>query len=429
MHALGKCHLYFLVARHRLLRWYRSRLFRREKSCLQPVALKVTAYRHYLCTPMQIDLEKLQEQLGKVQAQLTLPGNMERRSRYAQLRREEKKLSELVELGELREQLSRDIAETEKILKEEEDAELQSLARAELSRLSHAVEESEGRVLAMLRPADPLDEKNAILEVRAGTGGDEAAIWAGDLFRMYSRFAEKKGWQMQVVSYTEGTAGGYKEVVATISGEGVYGMLRHEAGVHRVQRVPATESKGRIQTSTATIALLPEVDEEDVTLDMAEVRKDTYCSSGPGGQAVNTTYSAVRLTHIPTGIVVCCQDGRSQQKNLEKAKQVLMARLHEKATAEKQAAVDADRRAMVGTAERSEKIRTYNYLQERVTDHRIGYTQHNLPSVLAGELLPFIERLQAAHVAGQNSTLVFEGVDLLKSPYKTDPRARGDRAG
>jgi peptide chain release factor 1 len=237
------------------------------------------------------------------------------------------------------------------------------------------------------------------LEIRAGTGGDEAAIFAGDLFRMYQRFAEKQGWKLNIMDLTEGTSGGYKEIVSMVSGEDVYGKLKFESGVHRVQRVPATETQGRVHTSAATVAVLPEMEEVDVQIDMNDVRKDTFCSSGPGGQSVNTTYSAIRLTHIPTGIVVSCQDEKSQIKNLEKALKVLRSRIYEIELQKHNDEVGAQRKSMVGSGDRSDKIRTYNYPQGRVTDHRIGYSQHNLPTVMDGEIGEFIEQLRIAENA------------------------------
>jgi peptide chain release factor 1 len=251
----------------------------------------------------------------------------------------------------------------------------------------------------MLIPKDPEDAKNAILEIRGGTGGDEAALFAGDLYRMYMRFCERKGWKIQVMDVTEGSAGGYKEVVLEITGEDAYGQLKYESGVHRVQRVPDTETQGRVHTSAASVVVLPEADEFDVQVNMNDIRKDLFCSSGPGGQSVNTTYSAVRLTHIPTGIVAQCQDEKSQLKNFDKALSVLRSRIYEMELAKKNEEMSKKRKTMVATGDRSAKIRTYNYPQGRVTEHRIGLTIYNLPEVMNGSIQDVIDALQLAEHA------------------------------
>jgi peptide chain release factor 1 len=251
----------------------------------------------------------------------------------------------------------------------------------------------------MLIPADPEDGKNAVIEIRAGTGGDEASIFAGDLYRMYSKFAETKRWKVELVDYTEGTMGGFKEIIFNIMGENVYGLMKYESGVHRVQRVPQTETQGRVHTSAATVAVLPEADEFDVEVKQSDVRKDTFCSSGPGGQSVNTTYSAIRLTHIPSGIVVSCQDEKSQIKNFEKAMKVLRTRLYELEHQKYLDEISKKRKTMVSTGDRSAKIRTYNYAQSRVTDHRINMTVYNLPVVMDGDVESLIEALQLAENA------------------------------
>jgi peptide chain release factor 1 len=251
----------------------------------------------------------------------------------------------------------------------------------------------------MLIPSDPQDVKNAVVEIRAGSGGDEASIFAGDLYRMYVRYCERKNWKIEPVSMTEGTMGGFKEVIFEVKGDGVYGLLKYESGVHRVQRVPDTETQGRIHTSAASVAVLPEADEFEVDLKPSDIRKDTYCSSGPGGQSVNTTYSAVRLTHAPTGIVVAIQDEKSQMKNFEKAMTILRARIFEREYQKYLDEISKKRKTMVSSGDRSAKIRTYNYPQSRVTDHRINHTMYNLPVFLDGEIQDFIDNLQLAENA------------------------------
>jgi peptide chain release factor 1 len=272
-----------------------------------------------------------------------------------------------------------------------DDAEMHALAQEELPGLKSRAEALIAEIKILLIPKDPNDEKNVVLEIRAGTGGDEAALFAADLFRMYTRYAERQGWRVDVLSSNENGVGGLKEVIATIEGKGVYSRLKYESGVHRVQRVPATEASGRIHTSTATVAVLPEAEEVDVQIDAKDLRIDTFCSSGPGGQSVNTTYSAVRITHLPTGLVVSQQDEKSQIKNKAKAMKVLRARLYEMEMSRQQDAIAKDRKSQVGTGERSEKIRTYNYPQSRITDHRINFTTHRLPDVLDGNVGELID--------------------------------------
>jgi peptide chain release factor 1 len=276
------------------------------------------------------------------------------------------------------------------------DAELRAMAEEEAATVRAALERSETELKLLLMPRDPLDDRDAVVEVRAGTGGDEAALFAGDLFRMYTRFAEGRGWRLELVSLSEGSAGGVKEAIFVVRGPNAYGELRYESGVHRVQRVPATESQGRIHTSAATVAVLPEAEEVDVQINENELKIDVYRSSGPGGQSVNTTDSAVRITHLPTGLVVTCQDEKSQHKNRDKALGVLRSRLLDLKIAEQESARARDRKTQVGTGDRSAKIRTYNFPQSRVTDHRIGYTTHALQQVLDGGLEEMIERLRLA---------------------------------
>ena len=288
--------------------------------------------------------------------------------------------------------IARDVAQTEE-LAAGADADMRELAREELKSLLVRRDAIVAELKVMLVPKDPNDAKNVILEIRAGTGGDEAALFAGELYRMYSKFAERQGWRLEVMSTSETGVGGLKEVIATIEGRGVYSRLKYESGVHRVQRVPATEASGRIHTSTATVAVLPEAEEVDIQIQEKDLRIDTFCSSGPGGQSVNTTYSAVRITHIPTGVVVSQQDEKSQIKNRAKAMKVLRSRLYEMELRKQQEAIAKDRKSQVGTGERSEKIRTYNFPQSRITDHRINFTTHRLHDVLEGDPGELIDQL------------------------------------
>jgi peptide chain release factor 1 len=290
------------------------------------------------------------------------------------------------------------------------DPDMADLAREEIARLTARRAGLEAQLRVLLTPRDPNDEKNILLEIRAGTGGEEAALFAADLFRMYSRFAERQGWRIEIMSESLADAGGLKEVIALIEGKRVYSRLKYESGVHRVQRVPATEASGRIHTSTATVAVLPEAEEVDIQINEKDLRIDTYCSSGPGGQSVNTTYSAVRITHLPTGLVVSQQDEKSQIKNRAKALKVLRSRLYEMEMQKQQDAIAKDRRSQVGTGERSEKIRTYNFRESRVTDHRINFTTHQLPNVLDGDLGELIEAVTSHYQAEQlkNATVATE---------------------
>ena len=275
----------------------------------------------------------------------------------------------------------------------ESDADLRAMAQEEIARLEPQLVKIEGELKVMLLPKDPLDEKNCVLEIRAGTGGDEATLFVAEIFRMYTRYAETRGWKVEVTSASESAAGGLKEVTALINGKNVYSQLKYEGGTHRVQRVPETEQQGRVHTSAITVAVLPEADEVEIKWEAKDVRIDTFCSSGPGGQSVNTTYSAVRLTHVPTGVVVSCQDEKSQIKNRAKAERVLRSRLYEIELQKQQEKIGAERRTMVGSGDRSEKIRTYNFPQNRVTDHRIGLTLHQLNLVMEGKLDQIVEAL------------------------------------
>ncbi|MEM9417409.1 MAG: peptide chain release factor 1 [Bacteroidota bacterium] len=344
-------------------------------------------------------LEGIKERFQAVEDLLAQPDVMTDIKQYTTLSKEYKDLSKVVQVYDQYQKVLADTASAKEVLSTEKEVAFRDMAKEELDGLGQQKQTLEEQLKMMLIPKDPNDSKNIILEIRGGAGGDEAAIFAGDLFRMYKRFAEKMGWTLSLLDVTEGTAGGYKEIVCNIAGEEVYGMMKYESGVHRVQRVPATETQGRIHTSAASVVVLPEMGEVEVNIDMNEVRKDTFCSSGPGGQSVNTTYSAVRLTHIPTGIVVSCQDGKSQLKNLEKALKVLRARLYERELKKQQEEIGAERKSMVKSGDRSDKIRTYNYPQGRVTDHRIGYTVHNLPVVMDGEIGGIIEALRIAENA------------------------------
>jgi peptide chain release factor 1 len=339
-------------------------------------------------------MASLEKRHGEVSNLLGQPDIIAKRGEFAKLAKEHAELDELVgawrELSKLRE----DRAEAE-AMAAEGDAEMRALARDELAALDERGAVLEQRIKILLLPRDPNDDRNVVLEIRGGTGGDEAALFAGDLFRMYMRFAERRNWKTEVLSATEGTAGGFKEIIALIEGKGAYSVLKYESGVHRVQRVPATEASGRIHTSAATVVVMPEAEEVDVRLEDKDLRFDVFRSSGPGGQSVNTTDSAVRVTHLPTNLVVICQDEKSQHKNKAKALKVLRSRLldHEREKAE--ASERDQRRAIVKTGDRSEKIRTYNFPQDRLTDHRIGLTKHNLPAILDGDLADTIEAVRA----------------------------------
>ena len=344
-------------------------------------------------------LEGVKARFIEVGELLTKPDILSDMERYIKLSKEYKDLQPIIEAYEKYKLTLSNIASTKELLGTEKDEEMREMAKIEFEELNLRIPEMEEEIKYLLIPADPEDDKNAVMEIRAGTGGDEASIFAGDLFRMYSKYFEQKGWKAEINRYSEGTAGGYKEIVMSVSGDGVYGILKYESGVHRVQRVPQTETQGRIHTSAASIVVLPEADEFDVVIKNEDVRKDTYCSSGPGGQSVNTTYSAIRLTHIPTGIVVTCQDEKSQLKNYDKALRELRTRLYNLEYQKYLDDVSHRRKTMVSTGDRSAKIRTYNYPQGRMTDHRINLTLYNLPSILDGNIQEIINKLQMAENA------------------------------
>jgi peptide chain release factor 1 len=335
-------------------------------------------------------LQGIEARYDKLMALIADPAVQADQQEYRRHTRSLSEIQPLVEQFRVYKAVVEELAETRELATGDDD-DLRELAEQELSALEERRDELLGAIKVLLLPKDPNDEKNVVLEIRAGTGGDEAGLFASDLFRMYQRFAEDQGWRVEVLSSNETGVGAIKEVVALIEGKRVYSRLKHESGVHRVQRVPSTEASGRIHTSTATVAVLPEAEEVDIRIDAKDLRIDTFCSSGPGGQSVNTTYSAVRITHLPTGLVVSQQDEKSQIKNKAKAMKVLRSRLYEIELQRQQSEIASDRRGQVGTGERSEKIRTYNFPQNRITDHRIGFTTHRLPEVLAGDLGDLVE--------------------------------------
>lgn len=341
----------------------------------------------------------IKEKFESLSSQISDPAVMSDMKKYVAMNREYRELEPLVEAGEKYKSLMANLESAKELLMTEKDEEMRDMAKEEISMLEEQIPEIEERIKLLLIPADPQDSKNAILEIRAGAGGDEASIFAGDLFRMYAKYAERRGWKLEINSQSEGTSGGFKELICKVSGNGVYGVLKYESGVHRVQRVPQTETQGRVHTSAASVAVLPEADEFDIELNISDVRKDTFCSSGPGGQSVNTTYSAIRLTHAPTGIVVQCQDEKSQIKNYEKALAELRTRIYNLEYEKYLNEISAKRKTMVSTGDRSAKIRTYNYPQSRVTDHRINYTMYNLTVFMDGALQEVLDKLQVAENA------------------------------
>ena len=341
-------------------------------------------------------LEKLhvvKQRFDEVSDLIIQPDVIQDQKRYVQLNKEYKDLKSLMDKRELYISFTHNIEESQEIIEDGSDAEMVEMARMQLEEAKAALPALEEEIKFLLIPKEPEDAKNVVVEIRAGTGGDEASIFAGDLFRMYTKYCESKGWKTNVIDLSEGTSGGYKEIQYEVNGEDVYGTLKFEAGVHRVQRVPQTETQGRVHTSAATVMVLPEAEEFDVQIDPKDVRIDFFCSSGPGGQSVNTTYSAVRLTHLPTGLVAQCQDQKSQHKNKDKAFVVLRSRLYDLELAKKQEADAAKRNSQVSSGDRSAKIRTYNYPQGRVTDHRIGLTLYDLQNIVNGDIQKIIDEL------------------------------------
>jgi peptide chain release factor 1 len=338
-------------------------------------------------------LEGIKHRWKDLEQQLGDPALVADMTQYKKVNKEYRDLEPVVEAYEAYKLLTENMRYNREILKTEKDAELREMAKMELEEQELQLPELEEKIKQLLIPKDPEDDKNAIIEIRAGTGGDEASLFAGDLLKMYQRYCESKGWRTDIISLSYGTAGGYKEVIMEVTGDGVYGILKYESGVHRVQRVPETESQGRVHTSAATVAVLPEAEDVDVEINNNEIRKDVFRASGAGGQHVNKTESAVRLTHIPTGIVVECQDGRSQIQNYEQALKVLRTRMYEKALNEHNAAIAKQRKTLVSTGDRSAKIRTYNWPQGRVTDHRINFTLYNLDAIINGDIQDIINKL------------------------------------
>jgi len=344
-------------------------------------------------------LTAIKDRFEEVSRLIVQPEIISNMPQYIKLNKEYKDLKPIIDTIDQYVKVIANIDEAKDILKNEKDAELKDFAKTDLEESSILKEELEAEIKVLLIPQDPDDSKNAVVEIRAGTGGDEASIFAGDLFRMYSKFIDSKKWKTDLMDVSEGVSGGFKEIVFNVSGEDVYGLLKYESGVHRVQRVPQTETQGRVHTSAASVVVLPEVEDFDIELNESDIKKETYCSSGPGGQSVNTTYSAVRLTHVPTGVVAQCQDQKSQIKNYAKALKVLRSRIYDIELKKRTEDISGQRKTMVKTGDRSDKIRTYNYPQGRVTDHRIGLTLYSLNEIVNGDINKLIEELKIAENA------------------------------